>query len=87
MIAIPNMVKPKKCEGCMYQEGNLCDLNNKDFGTWTEQYEHCPLIEIVTCGECKYANYLTEDTDVKCMITQLFMDKSGFCSYEERRER
>ncbi len=73
MIAIPNMERPESCWQC-YNEG--CDH-------WAEHgYDNsavCPLIDIVTCGECKYANY------EKCMITQLFVDENGFCSYGEPR--
>ena len=80
MIAIPNMERPESCWQC-YNEG--CDH-------WAEHgYDNsgvCPLIDIVTCGECKYAKYKIEDAEyVKCMITQLFVSKSGFCSYGEPR--
>ena len=68
MIAIPNMGIPDNCDMCPI-EG--CEYINGKFT--------CPLIDIVTCGECKYAKY------EKCMITQLFVDGNGFCSYGERR--
>ena len=48
MIAIPNMERPESCWQC-YNEG--CDH-------WAEYgYDNsdvCPLIDIVTCGECKH---------------------------------
>jgi hypothetical protein len=42
MIAIPNMDMPETCDMCPI-EG--CEYINGKFA--------CPLIEIVTCGECK----------------------------------
>lgn len=75
MIAIPNMGMPDTCDMCPI-EG--CEYINGKFT--------CPLIDIVTCGECKYGKYKIEDAEyVKCKITQLFVNKSDFCSYGERR--
>ena len=46
----------------------------------------CVEIDLVRCWECKYAKYKIEEAEyVKCMITQLFVSKSDFCSYGERR--
>ena len=47
MIAIPNMDKPKNCWECPFYDSEYpwtCDLFDA----------YCPLIDIVTCGECKY---------------------------------
>lgn len=78
-IYIPNMDKPKNCWECPFYDSEYpwtCDLFDA----------YCPLIDIVTCGECKYAKYKIEDAEYeKCMITQLFVGKSDFCSYGERR--
>ena len=47
-VYIPNMEKPKSCWECF----------NADCDHWGEHgYDNsadCPLIDIVTCGECKY---------------------------------
>lgn len=83
-VYIPNMEKPKNCAECFY--GLRCKVVPRWITTDYSIPKGCPLIEIATCGECKYANYLTEDTDVKCMMTQLFMDKSDFCSCGKRRK-
>lgn len=57
MIAIPNMSKPKDCKECQWhldfyiedeQVGGLCTITEKD-----DRENTCPLIDIVTCGECK----------------------------------
>ena len=52
-VYIPNMDKPKSC--------GECDLWSNCFypkNPYTEQDDYiapdCPLIDIVTCGECKY---------------------------------
>lgn len=58
MIAIPNMSKPKECKECQWhmdfyigneRVGGLCTITEKD-----DKENTCPLIEIVTCGECKH---------------------------------
>lgn len=58
MIAIPNMSKPKNCKECQWhldfyiedkQVGGLCTITEKD-----DKENTCPLIEIVTCAECKH---------------------------------
>ena len=79
-ILIKGMSKPKTCDDCIVPLSK-CDYLQK-------RADDCPLIEIdlVRCGECKYAKYKIEEAEyVKCMITQLFVSKSDFCSYGERR--
>lgn len=84
MIAIPNTDKPKDCWDCF----------NYNCGHWgTHGYDFaetdCPLIEIVTCRECKHR----DPEDKKCDCGQ--MERQGcifpvaddyFCKYGERRE-
>jgi len=85
MIAIPNMDKPKECKECQWhldfyiedeQVGGLCTITEKD-----DRENDCPLIDIVTCGECIHYrgdhNYCDND---------YFAKENGFCSYGERRE-
>lgn len=73
MIAIPNMGIPDNCDMCPI-EG--CEYINGKFT--------CPLIDIVTCGECKHGiKHPIED--VECGLTSIFMSKTDFCSYAERK--
>jgi len=84
MIAIPNMERPESCWQC-YNEG--CDH-------WAEHgYDNsavCPLIDIVTCGECKYyekSEYIKEDMVCKYHIGHTYYTEADrFCCYGERKE-
>ena len=70
MIAIPNMEKPKSCDECVKSLDIECcgDIRN------------CPLIEIVTCGEC-----ICYRGDHNYCYNDYFARENGFCSYGERR--
>ena len=47
MIAIPNMEKPKECQ--------VCPIFIWCYSNDWKGYEHCPLIEIVRCKDCKHS--------------------------------
>lgn len=87
MIAIPNMEKPKRCELCpcsYYSEGalsDICQITNEPIdGTPTD----CPLIDIVTCEECKHW-YNDADCGMACEFTNMGQPINGFCNWGERR--
>ena len=78
MIAIPNMGMPDTCDMCPI-EG--CEYINGKFT--------CPLIEIVTCGECKYH---AEDgwgygNCERPFVNYLRTANYDFCPYGERRTK
>lgn len=78
MIAIPNMDMPDTCDMCPI-EG--CEYINGKFT--------CPLIDIVTCGECKHRD--PEDKKCDCGIFErqgcIFpVADDYFCKYGERRK-
>lgn len=78
MIAIPNMDMPETCDMCPI-EG--CEYINGKFT--------CPLIDIVTCGECKYGKNNINTGLTECHAKRgywFIVDVDGFCSYGERRE-
>ena len=96
-VYIPNMEKPKDCKECQWhldfyiedeQVGGLCTITEKD-----DRENTCPLIEIATCGECKwwvkdgndsfgYAMFCEHD----CSLGGQGIKKpTDFCSYAERR--
>ena len=91
MIAIPNMDKPKSCKECelFYVEfymgeekvGSACTLNDDDGSTIEADYNSCPLIEIVRCGECIHHD------DGLCHRPKwsFTVEPTDFCSYGERR--
>lgn len=77
-IYIPNMEKPKECEDCIINEAGACRFDKNT----------CPLIDIVTCGECKWWDRDGKRKDGKgwcenviCGLTK----PNAFCSYGERR--
>ena len=87
MIAIPNMSKPKRC--------GECDLWSNCFypkNPYTEQDDYiagdCPLIDIVTCGECKWFIEQGKGNFGKCTYRtrpMLYCLPTDFCSYAERK--
>lgn len=91
MIAISNMEKPKECKECQWhldfyiedkQVGGLCTITEKD-----DKENTCPLIEIVTCGECKWGDNKGKGRALICTNPYIDMDihPLDFCSYGERR--
>ena len=93
MIAIPNMSKPKYCDGCdlvkFWVNGSFyCMADGEELNLEVDRRNDCPLIEIVTCGECKWWSRDGKRKDGKgwcenviCGITK----PNAFCSYGERR--
>lgn len=75
MIAIPNMDKTKSCWECF----------NADCNHWGENgYDNsgdCPLIDIVTCGECEYADEYNH-----CKYSAWWNGNADFCSHGIRRK-
>lgn len=93
MIAIPNISKPKVCHECIafrYEQGDYepdvyCEITKEELFDATAIPTDCPLIEIVTCGECKY---WSEDKQGNTWCEHAiggFTKADDFCSYGERR--
>ena len=86
MIAIPNMEKPKECIecefSCLWVNGSThCMVDGEElFCDGIPQRHDCPLIEIVTCGECKY-QYMCGHQIKRNGLTL----KLTCCEYGERR--
>lgn len=93
-VYIKNIEKPKGCWLCTFQivdpEGgaNGCVLDHSiQSADWNEDaVDDCPLIEIdlVRCGECKYAVINKHDRPL-CMLVDRTIKIYDFCSYGERR--
>ena len=92
-VYIPNMEKPKECKECQWhldfyiedeQVGGLCTITEKD-----DRENDCPLIDIVTCGECKYyeeSEYIRGDMVCKYHMGHTYYTEADrFCSHGERR--
>lgn len=87
MIAIPDMSKPKNCAECFRI------LKCKAVPRWVTADDSipksCPLIDIVTCGECKWS-YIDEKYEgtlwCKVHFHHYRVNSDGFCNYGERRK-
>ena len=90
MIAIPNMNMPSCCGKCILQDGEMCFAINdggdglslfsledlRDF--CIKRRNDCPLIEIVTCKDCRdYETYaLSNDIPTVCGFTIIENEES-----------
>ena len=90
-IIIKGMDMPKSCEECKWhmdfyieeeQVGGLCTITEKD-----DKEKACPLIEIVTCKECKWCDDVGEQRALICNNELIDTDihPNFFCEYGERR--
>jgi hypothetical protein len=91
-VYIPNIDKPKRCELCpcsYYSEGALSDICQVTDKPITDgKPTNCPLIDIVTCGECKWSYTDERDGTLWCKVhmSHYRVDGDGFCYLGERRE-
>ena len=88
MIAIPNMEKPKGCLDCPVND-MACELWMEVANIKTHRHKDCPLIEIVTCGECKWGEEEGDEGEgnltCACHIPRFIVPSDGFCYLGERR--
>ena len=94
MIAIKDVEMPKSCHwDCPLcnEDGGSCMLGAYDPKTDTkkERAKDCPLVEIVTCKDCKY--YRNKDDDEWCTNhsikdNKFWVREDYFCADGERRE-
>ena len=93
-VYIPHMDKPKECIecelSCLWVNGSThCMVDGEElFCDGIPQRHDCPLIEIVTCGECKWFIEQGEGNVGKCKYRTrpiLYCLPTDFCSYGERR--
>jgi hypothetical protein len=101
MIAIKGMEMPKNCSQCnLCVEDKYADMTCTLLGEeWEEtdynenhRDEKCPLVEIVTCKDCKYYrnkgnkySYCTKRLNVDS-ITDRYREPDYFCANGERKE-
>ena len=86
-VYIPNMSKPKDCYLCEFTNGYECWSNGEPWFDVKEAYAkktlspNCPLIEIVRCGECEYADEYNH-----CKYSEWWNGNADFCSHGIRRK-
>ena len=82
-IIIKGMDMPKDCSYCILANKHINGLCEAKYYCRLEaDYEHCPLIEIVTCKDCKHRFY--EDM-CGCIDILPGTEDDFFCPYGERR--
>lgn len=101
MIAIKSMEMPKGCQHCMHFRKHMfgngldysysCVLGATEFPMpWIRQMEErasdCPLVEIVTCKDCKHCDFDDSDQTFFCNTYGNIVCSSHFCSDGERRK-
>lgn len=91
MIAIKGMEMPKECYMCPLLDGEygVCQIIGETKMDMTEERaKNCPLVEIVTCKDCKYLCCIEGAPKVlvcgKHNCQQV--SKNFYCADGERRE-
>lgn len=98
MIAIKDMELPKSCAECgfvtddMFGDATCVLLCDEWKDNENHRAENCPLVEIVTCKECKYCrnkgdkySYCTKRLNVDS-VTDRYREPDFFCADAERKE-
>lgn len=94
-VYIKNKDMPKSCGECEFNynlEGGSyewweCAILHDDINQFDTRRTDCPLIDIVTCGECKWS-YIDEQYEgtlwCKVHFHHYLVNSDGFCNYGER---
>lgn len=83
MIAIKGMEMPKGCIGCKIGDSVLncpCKGSTLIFDYQDKRHPDCPLVEVVTCKECKYCY------ENSCDFDGWGVNDDYFCAKGERIE-
>ena len=89
MIAIKGMEMPKSCYECGFRRTRISDdithycnlINTNLHRDWTKnRHPDCPLVEIITCKDCKHKR------GHACLNFRHIINEDFFCGDGERRE-
>jgi len=83
MVAIKGMKMPENCIECLLFDDEYGDCNvmgETKADATEERAKNCPLVEIVTCKDCKH------NSDNTCTIDCCGIADDYFCGIAERRE-
>ena len=83
-VYIKDLKKPKDCYECPIAKSYLDCLMEKKYVCPIGRTDDCPLIDIVTCGECRH--YYDGLCEHPVADGTLGTDPTDFCSYGEPRE-
>jgi hypothetical protein len=78
MIGIKGMKMPKSCSDCDFCHGHLCKRTGVDIVA--NPKDECPLVEIITCEDCKFNDNTT------CTMDGFGVVDDYFCASAERKE-
>ena len=84
MVAIKGIDMPKECYRCPIMDGEygVCQIIGEPKVDMTEERaKNCPLVEIITCKDCRY-NYENNCDMYGCKVIDEY-----FCAGAERREK
>lgn len=87
MIAIKGMEEmPSCCKSCPCSDDLQCNLTTQ-YNDLKGRPNDCPLVEIVTCKDCKHRKRNYEKNGFGyCGKVRLDTHETFFCRYGERRE-
>ena len=95
MIAIKGMEMPRSCSQCnLCVEDKYADMTCVLLCEEWEETDYnenhrdgkCPLVEIVTCKDCKYRGTREWTGLIWCKRQGEYQSKDSFCGYGKRRE-
>ena len=93
MIAIKGMAPQTDCQKCPFMATDTLLSPMMCLALWATKHcvkekilDDCPLVEIVTCKDCKHRKKVKDDWGYYCEYTNMVMDDDEFCSSGERKE-
>ena len=96
MVAVVGMKMPKNCMECLLfdDEYGDCNVYGESKADMTEERAgNCPLVEIVTCRNCKHwkdsdgVYRRGVDAESKCPVnTKAVFEGNSYCALGERKE-
>ena len=87
MIAIKDMEMPKTCTMCWLSP--MCKVHGEqpEWLGYDTRMEGCPLVEIVTCSDCRYfGNKVRIHDTYVCNKLGVYMPMDGYCSEGKQNE-
>ena len=101
MVVLKGMAPQTDCQKCPFMATDGADTSLLSpmmcLALWATKHEvkhcvqgrildDCPLVEIVTCKDCKHRKKVKDDWGYYCEYTNMVMDDDEFCSSGERKE-
>lgn len=78
-VIVKGMEMPKNCYDCPLHDGEYGVCNILIMTVCDYIPKECPLVEMVHCKDCKYAEFI--DDRITCDYTTEWLDPDGFCHH------